>query len=225
MSKTDVGRVVAHDRSQILASKDPQRPDPRERRAAGAVHTTPRARIIGRQARSWEAKRSSVGLAGVGPTATAAPSRADHPIQGSHLRQRAQARRRGRLQATARQLNRLHRVRDRSSRRSHRGAGRHRLRQRPGGGADICRRACRTGGSQAEAALRGDSAERRQALRASGTILHAGQQQGRLPRQSSSGVAARGVGYVPEENLIGRASIIFFSAATDDPDAFRLTSP
>lgn len=35
----------------------------------------------------------------------------------------------------------------------------------------------------------------------------------------------RGVGYVPAQNLIGRAEIIFFSAATDDPHAFRLTSP
>ena len=34
-----------------------------------------------------------------------------------------------------------------------------------------------------------------------------------------------GVGYVPFENLVGRAEIIFFSAAVDDPDAFRLTSP
>jgi signal peptidase I len=34
-----------------------------------------------------------------------------------------------------------------------------------------------------------------------------------------------GVGYVPFENLIGRAEIIFFSAALDDPRAFRLTSP
>ena len=34
-----------------------------------------------------------------------------------------------------------------------------------------------------------------------------------------------GVGFVPEENLIGRASIIFFSLATDDPRAFHLTSP
>ncbi len=34
-----------------------------------------------------------------------------------------------------------------------------------------------------------------------------------------------GVGYVPYENLVGRAEIIFFSAAVDDPDAFRLTSP
>jgi signal peptidase I len=30
---------------------------------------------------------------------------------------------------------------------------------------------------------------------------------------------------VPYENLVGRAEIIFFSAAVDDPDAFRLTSP
>ena len=35
----------------------------------------------------------------------------------------------------------------------------------------------------------------------------------------------RGVGYVPDENLVGRAEIIFFSAATDDPHAFHLTSP
>src|SRR5262245_11468135 len=34
-----------------------------------------------------------------------------------------------------------------------------------------------------------------------------------------------GVGFVPYENLVGRAEIIFFSAATDDPDSFRLTSP
>jgi signal peptidase I len=34
-----------------------------------------------------------------------------------------------------------------------------------------------------------------------------------------------GVGYVPYENLVGRADIIFFSAATDDPQAFRVTSP
>ena len=35
----------------------------------------------------------------------------------------------------------------------------------------------------------------------------------------------RGVGFVPEQNLVGRADIIFFSAATDDPHAFRLTTP
>jgi signal peptidase I len=34
-----------------------------------------------------------------------------------------------------------------------------------------------------------------------------------------------GVGFVPYENLVGRAEIIFFSAAVDDPDAFRLTAP
>jgi signal peptidase I len=34
-----------------------------------------------------------------------------------------------------------------------------------------------------------------------------------------------GVGYVPFENLEGRAEIVFFSAAVDDPHAFRLTSP
>jgi signal peptidase I len=34
-----------------------------------------------------------------------------------------------------------------------------------------------------------------------------------------------GVGYVPYDNLVGRAEIIFFSAAVDDPHAFRLTSP
>ena len=35
----------------------------------------------------------------------------------------------------------------------------------------------------------------------------------------------RGVGYVPAQNLVGRAEIIFFSAAIDDPHAFHLTSP
>ena len=34
-----------------------------------------------------------------------------------------------------------------------------------------------------------------------------------------------GVGFVPYENLVGRAEVIFFSAAVDDPGAFRLTSP
>ncbi len=34
-----------------------------------------------------------------------------------------------------------------------------------------------------------------------------------------------GVGFVPYENLVGRAEIIFFSAAVDDPGAFHLTSP
>jgi signal peptidase I len=34
-----------------------------------------------------------------------------------------------------------------------------------------------------------------------------------------------GVGYVPYENLIGRAEIVFFSIAVDDPNALRLTSP
>ena len=34
-----------------------------------------------------------------------------------------------------------------------------------------------------------------------------------------------GVGYVPYENLVGRAEVIFFSAAVDDPSAFRLTRP
>lgn len=34
-----------------------------------------------------------------------------------------------------------------------------------------------------------------------------------------------GVGFVPHENLVGRAEIIFFSAAFDDPDAFRVLTP
>jgi signal peptidase I len=34
-----------------------------------------------------------------------------------------------------------------------------------------------------------------------------------------------GVGYVPYENLIGRAELVFFSIAVDDPNALRLTSP
>jgi len=34
-----------------------------------------------------------------------------------------------------------------------------------------------------------------------------------------------GVGYVPLENFIGRADIIFFSAAVDEPDAFRIWKP
>jgi signal peptidase I len=35
----------------------------------------------------------------------------------------------------------------------------------------------------------------------------------------------RGVGYVPAQNLVGRAEIIFFSAAVDNPNAFRLARP
>jgi signal peptidase I len=42
---------------------------------------------------------------------------------------------------------------------------------------------------------------------------------------STDSRALWGVGYVPRENLIGRAEIIFFSAAFDDEDAFRLTRP
>jgi signal peptidase I len=34
-----------------------------------------------------------------------------------------------------------------------------------------------------------------------------------------------GVGFVPYENLVGRAEIIFFSAAVDDPSAFHLSRP
>jgi len=34
-----------------------------------------------------------------------------------------------------------------------------------------------------------------------------------------------GVGFVPYENLIGRAEVVFFSIAVDDPNALRLTSP
>ncbi len=34
-----------------------------------------------------------------------------------------------------------------------------------------------------------------------------------------------GVGYVPYENLVGRADIIFFSAAVDEPGTFQLTRP
>jgi signal peptidase I len=33
------------------------------------------------------------------------------------------------------------------------------------------------------------------------------------------------VGFVPYENLVGRAEIIFFSGSLDDPEAFRLLAP
>ncbi len=42
---------------------------------------------------------------------------------------------------------------------------------------------------------------------------------------STDSRAQWGVGFVPYENLIGRAEIIFFSAAFDDPDAFRIWTP
>ncbi|CFX42284.1 Signal peptidase I [Candidatus Filomicrobium marinum] len=42
---------------------------------------------------------------------------------------------------------------------------------------------------------------------------------------STDSRALWGVGYVPYENLIGRAEIIFFSAAVDEPGAFNLLTP
>jgi signal peptidase I len=42
---------------------------------------------------------------------------------------------------------------------------------------------------------------------------------------STDSRASWGVGYVPFENLIGRAEIIFFSAAVDEPGAFRWWRP
>ena len=42
---------------------------------------------------------------------------------------------------------------------------------------------------------------------------------------STDSRALWGVGYVPLENFVGRAEIIFFSAAFDDPNAFRLLAP
>ena len=42
---------------------------------------------------------------------------------------------------------------------------------------------------------------------------------------STDSRAAWGVGYVPFDNLVGRAEVIFFSAAFDDPDAFNLLAP
>jgi signal peptidase I len=42
---------------------------------------------------------------------------------------------------------------------------------------------------------------------------------------STDSRALWGVGYVPFENLIGRAEIIFFSAAVDEPDSFVWTRP
>lgn len=45
-------------------------------------------------------------------------------------------------------------------------------------------------------------------------------------RDNSTDSRVRGaVGYVPLENFIGRAEIIFFSAAVDDPNAMRWWSP
>ncbi|MGH6814155.1 MAG: signal peptidase I [Hyphomicrobiaceae bacterium] len=41
----------------------------------------------------------------------------------------------------------------------------------------------------------------------------------------SRDMTLNGVGYVPYENLIGRAEIVFFSADIEDPRAFRLWTP
>ena len=96
-----------------------------------------------------------------------------------------------------------------------------------------------TGGRTGPSRATGDAARtasstyraRRRAATASSTtpafqgagrpLFHDGRQPRQLHRQPR--VADRyGVGYVPFENLIGRAEIIFFSAAVDEPDAFRL---
>ncbi len=42
---------------------------------------------------------------------------------------------------------------------------------------------------------------------------------------STDSRAQWGVGYVPYENFVGRAEVIFFSGAFDDPKAFRLLTP
>ncbi len=42
---------------------------------------------------------------------------------------------------------------------------------------------------------------------------------------STDSRAPYNVGFVPFENFVGRAEIVFFSAATDDPLAFRLWTP
>ena len=42
---------------------------------------------------------------------------------------------------------------------------------------------------------------------------------------STDSRAQWGVGFVPYENLVGRAEIIFFSGAFDEPEAFRLLTP
>jgi signal peptidase I len=42
---------------------------------------------------------------------------------------------------------------------------------------------------------------------------------------STDSRAQWGVGYVPFENFVGRAEIIFFSGAFDDPEAFGLFTP
>ena len=94
----------------------------------------------------------------------------------------------------------------------------------------------------ADPALQGDPAQRRVLLRArprarrtlrqrgplrraARPLLHDGRQSRQLHRQPRAAAQYDGVGFVPYENLVGRAEIIFFSAAVDDPDAFRLTSP
>nr|MCH9764843.1 signal peptidase I [Alphaproteobacteria bacterium] len=42
---------------------------------------------------------------------------------------------------------------------------------------------------------------------------------------STDSRATHDVGMVPFENFVGRAEIIFFSAAVDEPDALRWSSP
>ena len=88
------------------------------------------------------------------------------PFKGRIFAVRAQARRRGRLQAAARQLHRLHQARHRPAGRRDRGARRRPLHQRPGRAEGAQGRFRLARGGPADPALRGDAAQRRQVLRA-----------------------------------------------------------
>ena len=163
------------------------------------------------------------------------------PFNGPHLRRRAQARRRRRVQAAARQLYRLHQARHRAAGRSDRRARRRAVHQRQGSAAQAHRRLRHPGGRRSAAPIPAyeetlpngvkytvlDSEEDGPFDNVGPYKVPAGHyfMMGDNRDNSTDSRASWGVGYVPFDNLIGRAEIIFFSAAVDEPDAFRWWSP
>ena len=148
-----------------------------------------------------------------------------------HLVGGAGARRHRRLQAAARQLDRLHQARHRPARR--RDPGDRRRRSTSTAKPVRARRSTSTFDDDGVALrpLPRDAAERRQlpdarsrrqrprgqhaGLRgAARPLFHDGRQPRQLDRQPRA--ATRRVGYVPFENLVGRAEVIFFSVEEGD---------
>ena len=149
-------------------------------------------------------------------------------FDGPPFRPAADARRHRRVQAAERQLDRLHQAADRAARRPHPGQAQRPLHQRPGRAAQRGRRLHRSRRRRDLTPVPGDAAQRRlirgarprprqlrgqhRGLRGAGRpLLHDGRQPRQLVRQPVSATSGPGVGYVPFENLVGPAKVIFFS--------------